>query len=195
MILHCIASHVQEEAESRCHFEQQKKKKKPFHSCPVLSRHLAILLKCVQAQATAACLPLICVHKQWPGHAPAPSSAATPPGWGHYRWPGSRSSCWLWGWLCRPAGGARCAGIPPYHWPTLAAESRQDQWNSCCELDLRMRGEHKGKRLWLGLGGEKQSEPLVADVRGLNLIFISARHKHNDLKWLLSKKKAFNSSI
>lgn len=36
---------------------------------------------------------------------------------------------------------------------------------------------------------------LVADVRGLNLIFISVRHKHNDLKWLLSKKKAFSSSI
>lgn len=98
--------------------------------------------------------PSVCVHIRWPGHEPAPSSASTPPGWGRCQWPGSRFSCWLWGWLCQPAGGARCAGTPPYHWPRPAAVSHPDQWNSCFELDLRMKKEHRRKQLRLEFGEE-----------------------------------------
>lgn len=92
--------------------------------------------------------PSICGRRRWPVRAPAPSSASIPPGSGHYRWPRSRSSCWLWGWWCRPADGAPCAGTPPSHWPALVAASRRDRWNSCFELDLRRRwGWGVGQRM------------------------------------------------
>lgn len=82
------------------------------------------------------CLPSASVRTLWPGRGPAPSSASTPPGWGRYRWPGSRSSCWRWEWWCRPAGGAPCAATPPCRWPTPAAASRPGRWSSCSALDL-----------------------------------------------------------
>lgn len=121
-------SHVQDEAGIQFHLEPDRNFSS--HSHPFLNSHLVIFFECVWAQVTSnklACLPLICVHKQWPGRGPAPSSASTPPGWGRCQWPGSRSSCWLWGWRCQPAGGARCAGTPPCHWPTPAAVSHPDQ--------------------------------------------------------------------